>query len=121
MYLLSQIYLQEEDWMDNIINLERLVREYPDSPYLSEALYGLCLSYFKKDEYEKAIKVGEKYLKDYSSLKYGDDILYTKAVCWEMLENQEKAIFDYQDLISKFPQSPYVEKAQERLEVLQKE
>jgi outer membrane protein assembly factor BamD (BamD/ComL family) len=107
--------------MDNIINLERLVREYPDSPYLSEALYGLCLSYFKKDEYEKAIKVGEKYLKDYSSLKYGDDILYTKAVCWEMLENQGKAISDYQDLISKFPQSPYVEKAKERLEALQKE
>ncbi|HAJ32548.1 MAG TPA: hypothetical protein DCK79_04160 [Candidatus Atribacteria bacterium] len=121
MYLLSQIYLQEEDWMDNIINLESLVREYPDSQYLSEALYGLCLSYFKKDEYEKAIKVGERYLEDYSGLKYGDDILYTKAICWEMLENQEKAISDYQDLISKFPQSPYVEKARERLEVLQKE
>jgi len=121
MYLLSQIYLQEEDWMDNIINLERLVREYPDSQYLSEALYGLCFSYFKKDEYEKAIKVGERYLKDYSSLEYGDDILYTKAVCWEKLENQEKAIFDYQDLISKFPQSPYVEKVRERLEALKKE
>jgi len=121
MYLLSQVYLQEDDWMDNIINLERLVREYPDSPYLSEALYGLCLSYFKKDEYEKAIKVGERYLEDYSSLEYGDDILYTKAICWEMLDNEEKAISDYQDLISKFPQSPYVEKAQERLEALKKE
>ncbi len=121
MYLLSQIYLQEEDWMDNIINLERLVREYPDSPYMSEALYGLGLSYFKKDEYEKSIKVGEKYLKDYSSLKYSDDILYIKAICWEELGNQEKAISDYQDLILKFPQSPYVKKAKERLEVLQKE
>ena len=121
MYLLSQIYLQEEDWMDNIINLESLVREYPDSQYLSEALYGLCLSYFKKDEYEKAIKVGERYLKDYSNLEYGDDILYTKAVCWEKLENQEKAIADYQNLISKYPQSPYVGKAKERLEVLKKE
>jgi len=121
MYLLSQIYLQEEDWMDSIINLDRLVREYPDSQYLSEALYGLCFSYFKKDEYEKAIEVGERYLKDYSSLKYGDDILYTKAVCWEKLENQEKAISDYQNLMSKFPQSPYVGKAKERLEALKKE
>ena len=120
LYLLSQVYLQKEDWMDNIINLENLVREYPNSPYLPEALYGLCLSYFKKDEYEKTIKVGERYLKDYSSLKYSDDILYTKAICWEKLENREKAIFDYQNLISKFPQSPYVEKAQERLEILQK-
>lgn len=120
-YLLSQIFLQEEDWMDNIINLERLVREYPDSPYLSEALYGLSLSYYKKDEYEKSIKVGESYLKNYSSREYGDDILYIKAICWENLENQEKAISDYQDLISKFPQSPYVEKAQERLEILKKE
>ncbi|MBU4227442.1 tetratricopeptide repeat protein [bacterium] len=121
MYLLSQIYLQEEDWMDSIINLDRLVREYPDSPYLSEALYGLCLSYFKKDEYEKTIEVGEKYLKDYSSLEYGDDILYIKAICWEKLENQEKAISDYQNLIFKYPQSPYVVKAQERLKVLPKE
>ena len=121
MYLLSQIYLQEEDWMDSIINLDRLVREYPDSPYMSEALYGLCLSYFKKDEYEKTIEVGEKYLKDYSSLEYGDDILYIKAICWEKLENQEKAISDYQNLISKYPQSPYVGKAQERLKVLPKE
>jgi len=121
MYLLSQIYLQEEDWMDNIINSERLVTEYPDSPYLSETLYGLCLSYFKKDEYEKVIKVGEKYLKDYSNLEYGDDILYTMAVCWEMLENEEKAISDYQNLILKFPQSPYVGKVKERLEVLKKE
>ncbi|MEA2086904.1 MAG: tetratricopeptide repeat protein, partial [Candidatus Caldatribacteriota bacterium] len=121
MYLLSQVNLQEEDWMDSIINLDRLVREYPDSPYLSEALYGLCFSYFKKDEYKKAIEVGERYLKDYSGLKYDDDILYTKAVCWEKLNNKEKAISDYQDLISKFPQSPYVGKAQERLETLQKE
>jgi len=120
-YLLSQIYLQEEDWMDNIINLEILVREYPDSPYMSEALYGLCLSYFKKDEYEKAIKAGERYLKDYSGLEYGDDVFYTMAICWEMLKNKEKAISDYQDLISKFPQSPYVGKAKERLEVLKEE
>lgn len=120
-YLLSQIFLQEEGWMDNIINLERLVREYPDSPYLSEALYGLSLSYYKKDEYGKSIKAGERYLKNYSNREYGDDILYIKAICWEKLENQEKAISDYQDLISKFPQSPYVEKAKERLEALKKE
>jgi len=121
MYLLSQIYLQDEDWMDNIINSERLVIEYPDSPYLSETLYGLCLSYFKKDEYEKVIKVGERYLKGYSNLEYDDDILYIMAVCWEMLENEEKAIFGYQNLISKYPQSPYVGKVEKRLEVLQKE
>ena len=83
-------------------------------------MYGLCLSYFKKDEYEKAIKVGEEYLEDYSSLDYGDDILYIKAICWEKLENREKAISDYQNLISKYPQSPYGVKAQERLEVLKK-
>jgi len=64
--------------------------------------------------------VGEKYLKDYSSLEYGDDILYIKAICWEKLENQGKAISDYQNLISKYPQSPYVGKVQERLKVLQK-
>lgn len=120
MYLLSQIYLQKENWMDNIINLENMVREYPDSSYLSEALYGLCLSYFKKDEYEKTIKVGERYLKDYSSLEYGDDILYIKAICWEKLENQENAMIDYQNLISQYPQSSYVEKARERLDILQK-
>ena len=107
--------------MDNIINLEKLVREYPDSQYLSEALYGLCLSYYKKDEYEKSIKVGERYLRDYSGLEYGDDILYIKAICWEKLGNQEKAIFDYQNLISKHSQSQYAEKAKERLEILQKE
>ena len=38
-----------------------------------------------------------------------------------MLDNEEKAIFDYQNLMSKFPQSPYVAKAQERLEELKKE
>jgi outer membrane protein assembly factor BamD (BamD/ComL family) len=38
-----------------------------------------------------------------------------------MLNNEEKAISDYQDLISKFPQSPYVGKARERLEELKKE
>ena|GEM_PF-737252 len=119
-YLISQIYLQEEGWMDNIIISESFVREYPDSQYLSEVLYGLCFSYFKKDEYEKAINTGESYLKDYSDLEYGDDILYTKAICWEMLNNEVKAISDYNSLISKFPQSPYAEKARERLEVLQK-
>jgi outer membrane protein assembly factor BamD (BamD/ComL family) len=81
----------------------------------------LCLSYYKKDEYEKSIKVGERYLKNYSSLEYGDDILYIKAICWEELGNQEKAIFDYQDLVSKYSQSPYVGKAQKRLEALEKE
>ncbi len=121
LYSLSQMYLEEEKWMDSIIELEKLVREYPDTKYLPDVLYGLCLSYFKKDEYNKAIEAGEKYLKDYFELQFGDDILYIKAICWEKLENQEKAITDYQILISKFPQSPYIEKAKERLEVLQKE
>jgi len=121
LYLLSQMYLEEEEWMDSIIELERLVREYPDSKYFPDALYGLCLSYFKKEEYEKAIEAGEKYLKDYFKLQFGDDISYIKAVCWEKIENQDKAITDYQSLISNFPQSPYIEKAKERLEILQKE
>jgi len=121
LYILSQIYLEEEKWIDSIIELERLVREYPENKYVPDALYGLCLSYFKKDEYNKAIEIAEKYLKDYSKLPFGDDIIYIRAICWEKLENQEKAIADYQGLISAFPQSPYVEKAKERLEVLQKE
>ncbi len=120
LYLLSQMYLEEEEWMDSIIELERLVREYPESKYFPDSLYGLCLSYFKKDEYMKAIEMGEKYLKDYFELQFGDDILYIKAICWEKLENQEKAIVDYQNLISNFPQSSYIKKAKERLEVLQK-
>lgn len=120
LYLLSQMYLEEEEWMDSIIELERLVREYPNNKYFPDALYGLCLSYFKKDEYMKTIETGEKYLKDYFELQFGDDILYIKAICWEKLENQEKSIADYQSLISNFPQSPYIEKARERLEILQK-
>jgi len=120
LYLLSQRYLEEEKWMDSIIRLERLIREYPDTRYLSQALYGLCLSYFKKDEYEKAIKEGERYLKNFSDLQFAADVLYIKAVCWEELKNQEKAVSDYQNLISKFPKSSYIEKAKERLEILQK-
>jgi len=45
----------------------------------------------------------------------------TRSLLRRELENQEKAISDYQDLILKFPQSPYVEKAKERLEALKKE
>lgn len=118
LYLLGQIYLTEEKWIDSIVELERLVREYPQDKYYPEALYGLGFSYFKKEEYTKVIELGEKYLKDYAELEFADDFLYLKAICWEKVGEKEKAILDYKNLISNYPQSPYGEKAKERIEIL---
>ena len=104
--------------MDNIIWSERAIREITDDSYRPEILYGLCVSYFKKNEYKRSITVGENYLDNYPKKQFSDDIIYILGICWEQLDNPEKAISKYQELISQYPDSAYVNKAIERLEFL---
>jgi len=117
-YLITQMYLKEERWMDNIIWSERSIRETINSPYLSEILYGLCFSYFKKNEYERTIKIGEIYIEKYPGKQFEDDVIYIMGICWEQLENSEKAISIYQEFLEKYPESIYAKKTEERLQIL---
>ncbi len=58
-------------------------------------------------------------MEKYSDSQFADDILYITGICWEQLENSEKAIYNYQRLIDNYLESTYIKKVKERLIILQ--
>ena len=116
LYIIAQIDLEEEKWFDSIINFEKLLDRFPDNQYRHSSIYGLCLSYYKKGEFEKAARVGEVYLSDYPTGTFFCDILYITAICQEEMGNQSQAKEKYEILLQKCPETPYVENARRKIE-----
>ncbi len=109
LYILAQINLEEEKWIDSIINFEKLIDHSPESQYLAGSLYGLCLSYFKKGEYEKALQTGERYLNKFYSGTFVCDILYITAICQEELGYKSQAKEKYERILQECPESSYAD------------
>ncbi len=115
-YIFAQINLEEENWIESILYFEKLIEYFPKSQYSSGSLYGLCLSYFKKEEYEKSLQVGDRYLVEYYNGTFACDILYINAICEEELGNNFKAAEKYKALLQKCPETIFADNARKRLE-----
>ncbi len=58
-----------------VAQLEALIKENPDAPWLEEARFNIAEAYFQATYYRKAAKAFESYLKEYPSGRRADDAL----------------------------------------------
>jgi len=90
-YRLANIYYKEKNYIDAIVEFEELLTLFPTSPYTPEVLYKLADSYIK------------------ISPDPDKDLTYPR-----------KALDRAEELIVKYPNSPYVEKAKEIIKKVKK-
>jgi len=94
-----------------------IISKYPDGSFASEALWNLFQDAYvnKKDNYEFAIKLGEKHMAKYENTKAASAILFWMGKIYEKKGDDSKALHFYKKTLSKYPDSYYAFRSEGRI------
>ncbi len=109
LFLLAQVYLFQSRNEEVKKTYERILAYEPANP---EAIFNLANIYSKEEtnsnEFRKAISLYEQYL-NIEPLSYQNgDILFKLANLYERIENKEKALALYREIIEKYPHREFL-------------
>ena len=115
--------LQDRDWTSAIALFERFVIQFPAHPRLQEARFNLSNGYFGKKEYITAANEYSRLANDYPAGPWADDARYKVCESYHALspkpqldQQYTRAALDHcQSLITYYPTSDFVPKAQDLL------
>ena len=111
-YVLGLIDLKK-DRRDAALNKLNAVTTSPDEFLAADAAYRVGLAHMQHREFKEAREAFEHLLFSMSSAESSVRATYALGICLEKLGSQEAAVARYQQLVERYPQSPYVEKIQE--------
>lgn len=108
---------------------QRLKRLYPRNPYrevidiriekskntIADYEFIVGRFYFKKDSYRAALGRFEGLLRRFPDYKKADETLYLIGLSYKGLKELDKAKDVFKELIQRFPNSPFIEKAKKEL------
>lgn len=86
-------YFKEKEYEKAIIELEKVVKTYPQTKAYQPALYLLSLSHFRLNGYERAIYYGKKFLKEFPNSGYLTKILGMLGEANLKLVNDYEAVY----------------------------
>ena len=98
------------DFNESLEIFEFLLQFDSNLDLLDNCQYWVGQIYFKKNNYEIAIKEFKKVLKYINSNKH-DDAIYKLSKCYFHLDDNEKADYELNKLVNNYPDSEYVKKA----------
>lgn len=114
-------------------NFEQLESQYPFGQYVTKAQLGLISAYYKKNEPESAIATAERFIRINPQHENADYAYYLKGLARfdshktyfqrflpidTTMRDQtvaKQAFDDFSELVKRFPKSPYVADAKERM------
>jgi tetratricopeptide (TPR) repeat protein len=88
---------------------------YPASPFAPKALLRIADWYYQAQDYQRAIEVCDKMLRDYLDSDCVDAVLFRYGKCLVMLGDYSGARDRFQQILDEYPESQYVETAQRYL------
>lgn len=87
--------------------LNRLIKKFPESPFLEKALLLSGKIAYSLRENEEALKIFENFLTHYAQNKEIPQVLNLMARIYLRLENEDKFLTTYQKLIRTYPQDKW--------------
>ena len=135
-YELAPMFALDQEYPHTaIFQLQQFLDDYPESEYrnqveeyLSECRIKLAKKEYKAGElYRKmgfpnsAIISFDTVLNSYQDTEFVDDAYFWKGVCQQKIRDWDAAETTFADLIAKFPQSEWIEKARNKIKEIQKE
>jgi outer membrane protein assembly factor BamD len=145
-YLNSPDYnLDQTSTYEALKELQLFTNTYPTSPRVSECNdlidklrvkleykdYKIAKMYYRMEEYAAAIQCFNNILKEYTDSPHKEEVLYlilqsstkyaSESIDEKKKERYKKALTAYNDLVSLYPQSQYMESAKELKSKIQKE
>ncbi len=98
---------------------DKFIKDFPDSPLVAEALYGLGYSQFALKNYKSAIITQQKLLDTHPDSAKVPDAMLNKANSQIQLGQVTAAKTTLRELVKKYPDSEVTPIAQKRLKVLE--
>lgn len=98
---------------------DKFLKDYPNSTYAGDALYGLGYSQFMLKNYKSAIATQQKLLDTHPESSKASDAMFNMANSQIQLGQVAGAKKTLKDLIAKFPNSDVTPTAQKRLKALE--
>lgn len=97
-----------------------IINKYPKSNFASEALWNIFWDSYinKRDNYELALKLGNNHISKYENTKASPAIYFWLGKIYEKRNEKSKAFYYYQTVLSKYPDSYYAFRADERIKAL---
>ena len=105
-------YYNDQDYVNAIIEFEKVLNDYSDSIYADDAQYYLALSYKHLHYYNSAILEFENFLSVYTYSAFADDAQFNIGDCYYIMGNYEQAQIEYQKVIDDYPNSDLADNAQ---------
>jgi len=100
---------------------EDIYEDYPNGNYASESLWNLFWYEYDKEDYDRAIELGEKHLNAYQNTNASPAIYFWMGKIYEKKNNRAKAAKFYEIVLKKFPDSYYAFRASGRIKALKGE
>ena len=97
-----------EKYDSAIVNYEKVISQYPSSPYVFDAATGIQYSYVAKGNPEKAVSFLGEFVSKNPSLSYADQLLFKKGEIYYSLRQYDKAKEEYKGFTSAYPNSKLV-------------
>jgi TolA-binding protein len=98
-------YYNDQDYVNAIIEFEKVLNDYSDSIYADDAQYYLALSYKYLNYYNKAILEFENLLSAYTYSAFADDAQFNIGDCYYIMGNYDQALIEYQKVIDNYTNS----------------
>ncbi len=91
-----------------------VIQKFPDGDYADKSQYWIGECFFAQGNYQQAVAALNKVL-EYKNSEKADDAMMKLAMCYMRLGKNDLAAEQFQRLISRFPASEYVPRAQKYL------
>lgn len=91
---------------------------FPLSPIVDQTAFHFAITYYKEQDWGKALQSLEGMVKDYPETRKLPEVLYHIGLCHLRLERREEAIRVFQQVIEGFPEGTWAEYSRERLKEL---
>ena len=122
-YALAKREFDKEHWDDAVVELQKLIFNYPGAAFIDSAQYLLGMTYLNQKEYPLAIGEFNKLLSAYPTSQLADDAAFMVALSdFEMSPRAEldprhtqRATDELQNFLDDYPESDRREEAEELL------
>ena len=122
-YAVAKREFDQENWDKALVELQKVVFNYPGAGFIDSAQYLLGMTYLNQEEYPSAILEFHKLLVSYPTSKLADDAAFGVARSdLEMSpkaelgqENTQKAVDQFTNFLDEYPESDRREEAAELL------
>jgi hypothetical protein len=91
---------------------------FPLSPIVDQTAFHFAITYYKEQNWEKALESFEEMVRDYPETRKLPEVLYHIGLCHLKRERREEALRVFRQVIEDFPEETWAKYAQERLKEL---